>query len=71
VTKSKDVCDTGEAQARNDAQREGRTCGTKCGYVTSAYYPHDAAHAYAASVISAALRKDTDKVMDADTDTGN
>ena len=58
VTHAKDVCDAGEA--RNDALREGRTCGTKCGYVTSAYYPHDAAHAYAASVISAALRKDSE-----------
>jgi hypothetical protein len=54
-TNAKKVCDADEA--RNDAQRAKRTCGRECGSVKSAYYPDDAAHALAARMIGAALRK--------------
>ena len=43
-------------QARDEALKAGRTCGTSCGSVRDPYYPDDAAHEYAARVIDAALR---------------
>ena len=48
------VCEAGTA--RVDAKHEGRTCGSACGYVKSAYYPDDNGHEHAAHLIGAALQ---------------